>query len=92
MPNWPPANCPNTQSRKNLIRNNIHQGHPEDSLQIVYAIFGGGKLEHTPSKIKAYNIGSYRDLEIMQVNLTENAKSYPKNSLILITFTKDQAK
>ena len=71
-----------------------HVSHDSDDgeFPIVYAIFGGGKPRYIPSKRKAYEVGRYRDPEVMQVNLAEAAKSYPNNDPIPITFTEDEAK
>ena len=71
-----------------------HVGHYSDDgeFSVVYAIFGGGKPGYIPSKRKAYEVGRYRDPEVMQVNLVEAAKSYPNNDLIPITFIEDEAK
>ena len=60
--------------------NVVHQNQPGRDLPIVYAIFGGDKLGHTPSQRKAYNIGLYRDPEVMQVNLAKAVKSYSGNN------------
>ena len=85
------SNHTRTQPRQHQT-NHVDQDIDNGEFPIMYAIFGGGKPGYVPSKRKAYEVGRYRDPEVMQINLTEAVKSYPNNDPIPITFTEDEAK
>ena len=71
---------------------NIVRPPPSDHLPVIHVIFGGDKPRHTPSQRCVYYKESYRDRIRMEVNLIKASRSHPRNSLIPITFTEDEAK